>query len=1094
MENGTETNATVLVEPAVDLAAQWVARSAHGGTRDERATAKQLDQIVGDPEAVAFVMAFVDRVVRPDSDTVAAGQLRSLVNAHRLPDFLNPIDKMLLKAGSLVSSVMPSIVMPLARRRMRSIVGHLVAPAEQDKLRAHLEKQQSDGFALNVNLLGEAVLGEREAERRLDELYATLEQPSVDYVSVKVSAIASQLNHFAHDDSLRRVTERLERLFVRAAAARPVTFINLDMEEYHDLELTLAAFMHVLDSPPLRSIDAGIVLQAYLPDSYGALQRLVEWANVRHDRGGGEIKVRLVKGANLAMERVDAALHGWEQAPFDTKTETDANYKRCVDWLLHARRMRGVKLGLASHNLFDIAWTRLLSLERDVASRVQYEMLQGMAPAQAEVMAHDITDTRLLMYTPAVRNENFDVAISYLFRRLEENASDDNFMKHLFRLASDPQVFTKQADIFRDSMAAIGALSDQPRRHQDRGASNPAAAFIAGDPFRNEPDTDPVVATNHAWIDAVVAATPSEPRAPILNATHEIDGVIARARVAGQRHATSQLAARQAMLHRVGDELALRRGEFITTMMHEANKTFSEADGEVSEAIDFARYYAERTADLGQLAGADFAAYGTVAVVPPWNFPVAIPAGGVMAAFAAGNSVILKPAPETPRCAELVAEACWAAGVHEDVIQFVRTPDDHVGRRLIESVDAVILTGSGDTADVFRSWKPALRLFAETSGKNALIISPNADIDLAVADLVRSAFTHGGQKCSAASLAIVIGDTYESERFRRQLVDAVESLSVGSATAIETDMAPLISEPNERLDRGLTELDEAESWLVEPRRLNGVANLWTPGVRFGVRPGSWFHQTECFGPVLGIIHAHDLDEAIEIQNASEYGLTGGIHTLDPDEITHWLSRVEVGNAYVNRPITGAIVQRQPFGGWKRSSVGPGAKAGGPNYVAQLGVWTSVDGDAADDYQAQWDEHFAIEHDPTGLFCEANIFRYVPLERVLLRVEAGATERDIALTHKAAAVAGVQLMESSAQSETQVELAERLASMKPSRVRIVGGLASPELVRALSRRNIHIADGAVTAVGRIELQHYVREQAVSETLHRFGNLTMQRTNT
>jgi RHH-type proline utilization regulon transcriptional repressor/proline dehydrogenase/delta 1-pyrroline-5-carboxylate dehydrogenase len=534
-------------------------------------------------------------------------------------------------------------------------------------------------------------------------------------------------------------------------------------------------------------------------------------------------------------------------------------------------------------------------------------------------------------------------------------------------------------------------------------------------------------------------------------------------------------------------------------MINEADKTFAEADGEVSEAIDFARYYGDQALELDSHDGLRFQPLGVMAVIPPWNFPVAIPTGGVMASIAAGNSVIFKPAPETPRCAEIVAEAAWAAGVQRDLLQFVRTPDNDVGRHLVTSADGVILTGSAETAQLFRSWKPELRLFAETSGKNALIISQNADIDLAVADLVHSAFSHSGQKCSAASLAIVIGDTYESERFRRQLADAVRSINVAPATMIEADLAPLISEPNDRLARALTSLEPGEQWLVEPSRLDHAENLWSPGVRLGVRPGSWFQQTECFGPVLGVMQAADLDEAINIQNSTDFGLTGGIHTLDPEEIARWLARVEVGNAYVNRAITGAIVQRQPFGGWKRSSVGPSAKAGGPNYLGQLGTWRSADEAQVPpddtgplhDYQQSWDEHFSKPHDPTGLFCEANVFRYVPLDRVLLRVEAGATAAEIRLVRTAASIAGVSLIESDAAQEDQAQLATRLDTLKVERIRFIGGQADTTLRKAAAASHTHIADGEVTPVGRVELQHYLREQAISETLHRFGNLTMQR---
>ena len=376
-------------------------------------------------------------------------------------------------------------------------------------------------------------------------------------------------------------------------------------------------------------------------------------------------------------------------------------------------------------------------------------------------------------------------------------------------------------------------------------------------------------------------------------------------------------------------------------MVHEAGKTVAEADPEISEAIDFAAYYADRAAEIDP---ARFTPDRVVVVTPPWNFPVAIPLGGCLAALAAGAAVVIKPAPQVRACAEVGVAALHRAGIPADALQLVHTDEAAAGRRLIThpAVERVVLTGASETAALFRSWRPDLHVIAETSGKNALVITPAADPDLAVADLVRSAFGHAGQKCSAASLAILVGSVADprsrvGRRFRRQLVDAVGTLRVGHGSDLATTMGPLVGELSPKLERALTTLDDGESWLVAPRHLGGAT--WTPGVRDGVAPGSWFHRTECFGPVLGLMTAGSLDEAIDHQNATGFGLTGGLHSLDADEIAVWSERAEVGNAYVNRHITGAIVQRQSFGGWKGSVVGPGAKPGGPNYVAQFGTFS-----------------------------------------------------------------------------------------------------------------------------------------------------------
>ncbi len=232
---------------------------------------------------------------------------------------------------------------------------------------------------------------------------------------------------------------------------------------------------------------------------------------------------------------------------------------------------------------------------------------------------------------------------------------------------------------------------------------------------------------------------------------------------------------------------------------------------------------------------------------------------------------------------------------------------------------------------MFLDWRPALRLFAETSGKNAIVITAQADRELAIKDLVKSAFGHAGQKCSAASLAILEAEVYDDPAFRRQLRDAAASLP-SAPYGPGQHRHPAGPAPAPALLSALTKLDPREEWLLEPRQIGDDPCLWSPGIKLGIQPDSWFRRTECFGPVLGLIRADDLDHAIRIQNDSAFGLTAGIHSLDEAEVARWLQRVEAGNLYVNRAITGAVVQRQPFGGWKSSCIGPGAKAGGPNYL------------------------------------------------------------------------------------------------------------------------------------------------------------------
>ncbi|MFE5408952.1 proline dehydrogenase family protein [Microbacterium sp. NPDC056569] len=1125
-----------LAGEAVALAQRWIAESAEVAVDP---AAERLAGVLKDPNGLPFTIGFVDGVMRPESLSAAASHLQRV--APLVPDFLPWYLRGAVRVGGVVAPVLPSPVVPIARRVLREMVGHLVVDARPDKLGPAIAALRESGARLNLNLLGEAVLGEQEALRRLEGIHELIRRPDVDYVSVKVSAIASHISMWAFEEVVEKVVDRLRPLYLTAASptssASGPTFINLDMEEYRDLDLTIAVFTRLLADPRLRHLEAGIVLQAYLPDALPALERLTAWAQERVAGGGARIKVRLVKGANLAMERVDAVMHDWSLATYGEKVDSDANYVRCLRYALDPAHTRAVRIGVAGHNLFDIAYAWLLAGRtgvRDASAGsvqagssaagaspdVEFEMLLGMAQGQVEAVTREVG--HVLLYVPVVRPDEFDVAISYLVRRLEENASSDNFLSAAFDLADDPAMFDRERDRFLASLVRAGdpALATGPNRGQDRaveaalaaGGEDAAAAAdaaragspraqarlrraaatadeagltqavigiarsaapgdtapversvpeqvfgaeafvetavfapresgirVAGAPgFRNTADSDPALPANRAWARSILSRIETSRAGDATVAAARVadeptlQGIVARVRDAAPAWGGLPAAERSLVLTAAARALEARRGELIEVAASETGKVFAEADVEVSEAVDFANYYAATARELDRVSGAVFEPARLTVVTPPWNFPVAIPAGGVLAALAAGSGVVFKPAPQARRCAAVVAEALWEAGVPRDVLALVDIDEGGLGQTLLShpDVDRVILTGAWETAALFRSWRPDLPLLAETSGKNAMIVMPTADLDLAASDLIKSAFGHAGQKCSAASLAIVVGPVGHSQRFARQLVDAATSLRVGPPSDPLSEVGPVVEVPRGKLEWALTTLDEGESWLVEPRRVDGApeyaGRLWTPGIRTGVQPGSRFHREEFFGPVLGIMHASSLSHAIELQNAVAYGLTAGLYTQHPDDLALWLDRVEAGNLYVNRGITGAIVQRQPFGGWKRSSVGAGAKAGGPNYLVGLGRWRASSGAAASTtlhlrgldtriaalieaaqpslgYEAfewlrrgalsdaiAWDREFGQVKDVSALGVERNLFRYRPIPAVALRATADAS--------------------------------------------------------------------------------------------------------
>jgi RHH-type proline utilization regulon transcriptional repressor/proline dehydrogenase/delta 1-pyrroline-5-carboxylate dehydrogenase len=958
-------------------------------TPQERRQQAELDRMIHSPHDKATLTQLTDQAFRSQRPHRAADQLVHILDVQGVPRFFSPLERTLLLGFQSFGAYLPGVAMPFVKERMHRETANVILPAERELLAEHLRARWDEDVRMNVNFLGEALLGEEDAERRLQSYLTALQQPEIEVISVKISTIYSQISPLAREHTIDVLSDRLELLFRAAAKATFIRrdgtkvpkFVYLDMEEYRDKELTAEVFMRTLDRRGLAQAQAGIALQAYIPDSAITQQRINEWARGRVEAGGQPVTIRLVKGANMEAERVEASLRGWPQAPYRTKLETDANYLRMLREGLRPDNLRAVRLGIASHNLFTLAHALVLAMQHGALDRVQFEMLEGMANHQRRAVFELVRS--MLLYAPACRQEEFTNAIGYLVRRLDENTGPDNYLRYAFNIEVESPEWVKLERQFIAAYEAMDRVESAPRRSQDRNreprkAQVPAAAdgrhgLADTHPFRNEPDTDWSLTQNSDWARSLVSdwrrrADSDVAEVPIVIAGDEVfDGrgvresvdpsrpevVAARFRQAtdddidravriarsdpdGWRSRSAR--ERRATLYRVAEGIAAVRGALMGAMLVDGGKTLAESDPEVSEAIDFCRFYADSALYFSELTGGRAQGHGVVAVVSPWNFPLAIPCGGIACALAAGNCVILKPASDTAWVAYELCQCFWRAGVPRQALQFAPCSGGTVGQLLVshDGVDSVVLTGGTATAAQMLQHKPTMRLIGETGGKNATIVTALSDRDQAIKNVLHSAFSHSGQKCSATSLLILESEVYHDPRFRAAFCDAVESLRVGSAWDLSTKIGPLIRPPAGVLETGLKELESGEEWAVMPKmNLGGNPHLVSPGVKWGVRPNSFTHCTEFFGPLLGVMEASDLDAAIDLVNATGYGLTSGLESLDDREQERWRERIRAGNLYINRPTTGAIVLRQPFGGMGKSSVGPGIKAGGPNYVVPL---------------------------------------------------------------------------------------------------------------------------------------------------------------
>jgi RHH-type proline utilization regulon transcriptional repressor/proline dehydrogenase/delta 1-pyrroline-5-carboxylate dehydrogenase len=1089
------TVSDALITDALALAKSWQDRANELMTSEEKGIQEQMIRLLTQPMNKVVLTRMIDQSFRSHDNSRVADQVNSILRRYGVPDFFPKFDKILIQMFLGLGRHFPALTVPKMIEKMRESSSRAIIPGEPETLHAHLQKRKNQGVRMNINHLGEAVLGEEESRRRLDTYIADMKNPEIEYISVKISTIYSQIQPLAFEHTVNLLKDRLSELyrvarehyFVRKDGTRIPKFVNLDMEEYRDLAITTEVFTRTLDQAEFKDYAAGLVLQAYLPDSFTIQQHLTEWAQKRVAEGGRPIRIRIVKGANMEMELVESAISNWPLAPYDNKLEVDANYKRMVEYGMRPEHIKAVHLGIGSHNLFELAFAGRLAEERRVTDYFYFEMLEGMADHVRRALNEISGD--VLLYAPVAKKEEFINAIAYLIRRLDENTAEENFLRYAPNLETDSREWRFLQEQFLASLACMDKAKVTPNRIQDRSQETfpeKMGPFYEKE-FHNEPDTDWSLAGNRRWaegirdrwkkepgdapaqIPAVVAEeehfedrqvreipdlsrfTPNEAdRICVgrfaLGDSDDVQKAVATAKADPDGWRRKSHAQRHEVLARAAMELRRARGTLIGAAAANTGKVFTEADVEVSEAVDFAEYYPFSVKAFADMQNVRCRGKGVALVITPWNFPIAIPTGGMLASLAAGNTVILKPASAAVMVAWQLCRCLWKAGVSQNTLQFLPCSGADTGAELTThpDVDMIILTGGTDTGLQILKQRPDVYLAAETGGKNATIVTAMSDRDQAIKNVIYSAFGNCGQKCSATSLLILEKEVYEDGHFKRQLVDAAQSYRTGSAWDFENKMGTLIQPPRGDLKNAFTRLEPGESWALEPKNIDNNPYLWTPAVKWGVQPGSYTHMTEFFGPLLGVMRAEDLDHAIALVNQTGYGLTSGLESLDKREQQHWKARIKAGNLYINRGTTGAVVLRQPFGGMGKSALGAGIKVCGPNYVSQFmdfeeiappssgalrkshallrltqewrqklnwGQLARLEPElrkcirAVKSYLYHFEQEFSQEKDYFHLRGQDNILRYLSVGRIVIRMHADDSLFDVLGRLAAAEIAG-----------------------------------------------------------------------------------------
>ena len=1145
--------------PTVDEVFSWMRKlydeSYSGLTKTEKNEQHMYGTMVTTPNDKKFMVRMLDETSQVRDTQKLALRVKELIDQYGIPKFLGTGDRLLFKMYQWFAykPLFNWVAVPIIKWRLRRDTSRVIIDAARPHLTEHLATRFQQNIGQNVNLLGEVVLGDGEADKRYYSYLEALKEPDINYISVKISGIYAQTHALNYKECFPELIRRMSELYQTAidypytdpeGVTRP-KFINLDMEEYKDAHLTMKLFKDVLSLPQFKNYEAGIVVQSYLPDAWDFQSELLEFAKARVAAGGSPIKMRIVKGCNLDMENIVSDLRGWPNPVRPNKTEVDANYLHLIERGLKPENAKVLHIGMASHNLFTISYAYLLTqMYQTPKDCFCFEMLEGMANhvwrAQRKLGNH------VILYTPVVKKEHFLNAISYLVRRMDENTAPDNFLTHSFSLKPDTPEWKELQQQFINAYNMKDTITHIPTRTQDR--NKPYVGQEPQDEMINEPDTDFDRFCNQTWVEKIFAKWKSsgkmnyekagwgdwkpgdtlptqigdelfynDDKVSYFDRSQEGDVMVcemSRAdktqveqildvadRDAGGWRKTT-IEERHQMMYKAANILGQMRGDLIGSMCAITGKTVEEADVEVSEGIDYCRFYTTTMKKYAALDDIEMKAKGTVLVLSPWNFPCAIPCGGVVAALASGNTCILKPATVAAPVAWLFAKAFWEAGVPKEALQVIIANKE--ATPLLTSspvIKHIILTGGTETAQSIAHNNPLVPLSAETGGKNVMILSAKGDRDHAIMNACRSAFGNAGQKCSACSILLVERSVYKDSEFMEKLKDCASSLKVGGVWNAGNIVGPMITNHNEKLEKAC-QLEPGEKWLIAPEFVDEKKYILKPTVKINVKPDSYTFRTELFAPLLAVTPFDTLEEAVDLVNSLDYGLTSGLQSLDEQEQKYWKNHVKAGNLYINRGITGAVVNRQPFGGMKLSAFGPGLKAGGPNYCLQFMHITDKAGSTTDYKQsyAEWyeKEFKHARNIQPKIRGEQNVFRYLPVDGgMVLRLFGDETLEQVQMVQLAAKTVGTELtvsMDAANPLFEQIEGEKKLENMAAflehikhyGRVRVISSRMPDVVSEAAANHDKYIAHSAPVKDGRIELALYIQEQSIANEYHRYGS--------
>ncbi len=895
----------------------------------------------------------------------------------------------LVRTGVRAAKIVPWISGQLLRWNVSGMARQFIAGKNPDDVMKTLRKRHEQKIGFTVDLLGEAVVSEKETDEYATRCLELLEHlaretdgwsdplddgtelfPVVN-LSVKISALYSQTNPADPADAIAHLAPKLRPILRRAKELG--VFINFDMESFSHKNITLDLFKALFAEPEFRDWPhAGIVIQAYLRDAEKDLVDLIDWGRARRTR----FTVRLVKGAYWDYEKIKSTQNGWSIPVYLQKPESDANFEALSRVLLENESI--VTAAFGSHNVRSIAHAQALGDELGIdRTRFEFQLLYGMAGPVKRALVE--MGYRVREYCPV---GELLPGMSYLVRRLLENTSNEGFLRAKFSDNVSEKILLRDPNgLVRESPNGAGNPDSVSKdRHLLDGAS---LDVPPGDVYENAPLVNfayqqsqeemraalrqvrarlgkkypLVIGGERVWIDRTTASlNPSAPDEIVGDVAAagipEAERAVKTARDAFAKWSRTPFEERARLLERAAAIMERRRYELSALEVFEVGKPWAEADSDIREAMDFCLFYAQQMRRIGrprltQHVPGEESYYhywprGVALVIAPWNFPIAILCGMATAALVTGNTVIMKPAEQSAVCGAMLMEIFEEAGVPPGVLNFLPGHGSVIGAHLVDhkDVDLIAFTGSREvglkiweSAGITRpSQRELKRVVCEMGGKNAVIIDSDADLDEAIVDSIYSAFGYQGQKCSALSRLIVLEENYD--RVLERLLSATASLRVGNPEEPGMTVGPVIDKTAYERILSYIEIGKSEATLAfQHQNVPAKGYFIPPTIFVDVKPNMRIVREEIFGPVLSVLKARDLDEAVKIANGTDYALTAGFFSRSPANIERAKAEIEAGNVYINRSCTGAVVGRHPFGGFKMS--GGGTKAGGEDYLLQF---------------------------------------------------------------------------------------------------------------------------------------------------------------